>query len=406
MIIGEVRNSRRNERCRVFLHLLGSNPETDQPVFGCDVSPSVPVDPADIPFVALMPGTDWVVGIIAHGVRNEITAYVAPVAALGRPSIPWKKVCDVEDAVTGLDAHGDELFLLSHKDASRFKVLRTSLSKPDIAKADLIVPPGEPVLRNLAAAADALYVQSLDGGIGRLLRVPYGSKPEAVALPFNGAVNLSATDPRVPGTLLAMTSWTRAMAIYAYDPESKQTTDTGLQPVGPNDAPADLESVEVKAKSEDGTMVPLSITHRKGIKCDGSNPTLLEGYGSYGISEDPAFDPLLLAWYELGGIFAVAHVRGGGEYGEDWHQAGKGLTKPNTWKDFIACGQYLIDQKYTDSARLAGLGGSAGGITIGRSIAERPDLFAAVIDAVPASDMLRMESQRAAERTGVRVYQD
>ncbi len=375
----------------VYLHVLGSDPDKDQPVFGYSVSPAVRMDPTDIPFVVVVPGTNWAAGLIAHGVRNEITAYVATVAAIGRPSVRWKKVCDVDDAVTGLDAHGDELFLLSHNGASRFKVLRTSLSNPDIAKAELIVPPGEPVLRNLAAASDALYVQSLDGGIGRLVRVPYGSKPEMVPLPFNGAVNLSATDPRVPGTLLTMTSWTRAMAIYAYDPKSKQTTDTELQPTGPNDAPADLESIEVKVKSHDGTMVPLSITCRKGLKRDGLNPTLLEGYGSYGISEDPTFDPLLLAWYELGGIFAVAHIRGGGEYGEDWHLAGKGLTKANTWKDFIACGQYLIDQKYTDSSRLGGLGGSAGGITIGRSITERPDLFAAVIDAVPASDLLRME---------------
>jgi prolyl oligopeptidase len=378
-------------KSRVYLHVLGRDPDKDPLVFGYDASPAVRVDPTDIPFIEAVRGTTWIIGIIAHGVRNEITAYVAPATSIGRLPVPWKKVCDVDDAVTGLAARGDDLFLLSHKDASRFKVLRTALSKPDIAAAELIVPPGEPVLRDLAAASDALYVQALDGGIGRLLRIPYGSKAEMVPLPFNGTVDLSATDQRVPGTLLAMTSWTKAVAIYAYDPQSKQTTDTGLQPIGPNDAPADLESVEVKAKSHDGTMVPLSITYRKGLKRDGSNPALLLGYGSYGITEDPAFDPLLLAWYELGGIFAVAHVRGGGEYGEDWHLAGKGLTKPNTWKDFIACGQYLIDQKYTDAARLGGLGGSAGGITIGRSITERPDLFAAVIDAVPASDLLRME---------------
>jgi prolyl oligopeptidase len=212
-----------------------------------------------------------------------------------------------------------------------------------------------------------------------------------VALPFNGTVAFAATDPRVPGVLLDMRSWTKANAIYVYDPQSKQTTDTGLQPIGPNDAPADLESAELKVKSYDGTLVPLSITHKKGLKTTGANPTLLVGYGAYGITEDPTYDPKLLAWYEAGGVYAVAHVRGGGEYGEDWHLAGKGPTKPNTWKDFIACAQFLIDDKITDSAHLGALGGSAGGITIGRSITERPDVFAAVIDAVPASDMLRME---------------
>jgi prolyl oligopeptidase len=179
--------------------------------------------------------------------------------------------------------------------------------------------------------------------------------------------------------------------IYAYDPESHEVTDTKLQPIGPYDDPKDLESVEVKAKSYDGTLIPLSIVYKKGLKLDGSSPTLLEGYGAYGITEDPFFDPRFLAWYNLGGVFAVAHVRGGGEYGEDWHLAGKGLTKPNTWKDFIACGEYLIEHKYTDSAHLGGLGGSAGGITIGRSLTERPDLFAAMIDAVPLSDAVRFE---------------
>ena len=149
--------------------------------------------------------------------------------------------------------------------------------------------------------------------------------------------------------------------------------------------------MEVKAKSYDGTLVPLSIVYKKGLKLNGRNPTLLEGYGSYGITLDPFFDPKMIAWFERGGVFAVAHVRGGGEYGEDWHLAGKLLTKPNTWKDFIACAEYLINQKYTTTARLAIEGGSAGGITIGRSITERPDLFAVAIDAVPMSDVVRAE---------------
>jgi prolyl oligopeptidase len=162
--------------------------------------------------------------------------------------------------------------------------------------------------------------------------------------------------------------------------------------LGPFDAPEALESVEVKARSHDGEMIPLSIIYKRGIKLDGSNPTLLAGYGAYGISRDPGFNPALLAWYEKGGVYAVAHVRGGGEYGEDWYKAGYKLTKPNTWKDFIACAQYLIQNGYTSPARLAGTGGSAGGILIGRAITERPDLFGAAIIQVGCSDMLRMET--------------
>jgi len=378
-------------KSRAYLHVLGRDPDKDTVVFGYEVSPAVAVKPEDIPFAVTAPGTSYAGAVIAHGVQNEITFYVAPLASLDKPAIPWKRACDVEDDITGFDVHGDDLYLQSHKDASRFKVLRTKISDPSVAKAQVIVPASEAVIRNIAAAQDALYVQELDGGIGRLVRVPYGEQPEQVALPFEGTVSLAATDQRVPGTLLEMTSWTKANEIYAYDPQSKKISDTKLQPLGPYDDSKNLESVEVKAKSYDGTMVPLSITYKKGLKLDGSNPTLLRGYGAYGITEDPRFDPKYLAWYDVGGVSAVAHIRGGGEYGEDWHLAGKGLTKQNTWKDFIACAQYLIDHKYTDSAHLGGWGGSAGGITIGRSITVRPDLFAAVIDAVPASDMMRAE---------------
>jgi prolyl oligopeptidase len=378
-------------KSRAYLHVLGRDADKDKVVFGYEVSPGIAVKPEDIPFAVTAPGTSYAGAVIAHGVQNEITLYAAPLASLDKPNIPWKKVCDVEDDVTGFDVHGEDLYLQSHKDASRFKVLHTTLSEPNLAQAEVVIPASEAVIRSIAAAEDALYVQELDGGIGRLMRAPYGAQPEPVALPFEGTVSLAATDQRVPGTLLEMTSWTKANQIYAYDPQSKLITDTKLQPLGPYDDPKDLESVEVKAKSYDGTMIPLSITHKKGLKLDGSNPTLLRGYGAYGITEDPGFDPKYLAWYDLGGVYAVAHVRGGGEYGEDWHLAGKGLTKQNTWKDFVACAQYLIEHKYTDSAHLGGLGGSAGGITIGRSITERPDVFAAVIDAVPMSDVVRAE---------------
>jgi prolyl oligopeptidase len=376
---------------RVYLHVLGTPSEKDQLVFGVG-TPSITIDPADIPFVATWPGVSYAVGVIAHGVRNEITAYVAPLDALNGTTVPWKRFCDVDDDVTGFDVHGGDLYLLSHHGASRYKVLHTKLSDPQVVAADVVVPPSEAVIQNIAAASDALYVQELDGGLGRLVQVPYsGGKPEKIQLPFDGSVGLSATDLRVPGTLIELTSWTRARKIYAYESSRKNVTDTQLQPLGKFDAPADLESVEVKAKSYDGTLIPLSIVYRKGVKLDGSNPTLLEGYGAYGITLDPFFDPKYIAWFERGGVYAVAHVRGGGEYGEDWHLAGKLLTKPNTWKDFIACAEYLISQKYTSTSRLSIEGGSAGGVTIGRSITERPDLFAVAIDAVPMSDVVRAE---------------
>ncbi len=382
-------------KSRAYLHVLGTDPEKDTVVFGYGVFASVKVEPPDFPLVATTPDSNYAFGIVAHGVQNELTLYVAPLESVGKPDTPWRKVCDVEDEITNATLRGDDLYLLTHKGASRFKVIHTRASNPDLAKADVVVPASEAVITDFGAAQDALYIQLRDGAVGRLLRVPYetGAKPEPLALPLDGSIGLFPPDPRAPGVVFALTAWTRAARIYAYDPKTKSVADTKLRPVGPYDAPEEIKSVEVKVRSYDGTMVPLSILHKRGLKLDGSNAALLEGYGAYGISMDPFFDVKSLAWLERGGVMAFAHVRGGGEYGEDWHQAGRKLTKANTWRDFLACAEYLIEKKYTSAARLAGEGTSAGGILIGRAITERPELFAAALIEVGDTDTLRSEFQ-------------
>jgi prolyl oligopeptidase len=383
-------------KSHAYLHVIGTSPERDTVVFGYGVSPFVKVEPADISFVATFPDVPLALGIVEHG-SNDFTLYAAPLDSVGKRNTPWRKICDVDDAVTELAVRGDDLWLLTHKDASRFKVIHTHLSNPDLSHADVVVPPSEAVITNLAAAQDALYVQLRDGAVERLLRIRYeaGSKPEPVALPFDGSFQLYSSDVRVPGVIFALTGWTRAERIYEYDPSTKSVTDTKLRPAGPFDAPADIESEEVKVKGQDGTLVPLSIIHRRGLRLDGSNPVLLNGYGAYGSSLDPFFDPINLAWLERGGVLAFAHVRGGGEYGDDWQKAGKKLTKPNTWRDFIACAEYLVEKKYTSPAHLAGEGMSAGGITVGRAITERPDLFGAALIEVGFTDALRGELEES-----------
>lgn len=179
---------------------------------------------------------------------------------------------------------------------------------------------------------------------------------------------------------------------YGYEPSARRSHALELCPPTPDEDLTDVQVSEVKVPSHDGTLVPLSIIHRRGLKFDGSHPTLLNGYGAYGISQTPGSGPMLRAWVERGGVYAVAHVRGGGEYGEEWHRGGFQETKPNTWKDFIACAEYLIRQKYTAPRHLGGLGISAGGILMGRAITERPDLFGAAGIAVGATDMLRFET--------------
>jgi prolyl oligopeptidase len=380
----------RRLKSRVYLHRVGTDAESDVAVFGYGVVPGIDLDPSDNSGVTTDPRAKFALATVNRGFANENAIYLTTAESLGKPNAQWKKICGPEEDVTSFDFRGDDLFLVTHKDAPRYKVTRTSLSHPDVATAALVVPPGEAVIQNVVAAPDALYVQELDGGVGRLLRVPYdGGASQLVSLPVNGTLGLIGGDPRLRGLLLAMTSWTKAGRVYFYDPDTKRATDTGLQPPGPFDDSPDIEAVEVKARSYDGTMVPLSIVSKKGIKLDGSHPTLLTGYGAYAINMQQYYDPTALAWLERGGVFAVAHVRGGGEYGEEWHQGAMNQNKPNTWRDFIACAEYLVQHGYTSPAKLAGEGVSAGGILIGRAFTERPDLFAAALDDVGLSDMIR-----------------
>lgn len=307
-----------------YLHVLGTDMDKDAPVFGFGLSPRAEIAATDLPFLLTTANSRWAIGYVAHGVLNEVTIYKAPIAEIGKPDTPWEKICDVADDVTSLAIHGDEIYLLSHKDAPHFKVLRTTLSHPDVERAEVVVPESERVIKDVETAQDALYVQETDGIVGVLERWSYqGGTAEEVKLPFEGAAELSGVDERIPGALITMTSWVRAPRIYAFDEQKRTISDTKLQPLGPSGDPADIVSEEVRVKSWDGVMVPLSIVHMRGIKMDGANPALLWGYGAYGDSIDPTFDPTTLAWLEKGTVFALAHPRGGGELGEDWHKWGK-----------------------------------------------------------------------------------
>jgi prolyl oligopeptidase len=379
---------------RVFVHKLGDDPESDPVLAGVGLAPDIKLDPAEIPIATKAIGSNYVVLQSINGTQREIRAWTTPLSALAGDKTPWVKVADTSDEVNDIQVSGDNAYLLTHKGTPRFKVLRTSLAKPDIATADVVVPATESVVTAIATAKDALYLSKMNGGNSELFRVAYapGSSPTQLALPFVGDLEGMVADPREPGASFNLGGWVRFGSYFKVDPKSNKVVDTHLVPQGKFDNPTNLVETEVKAKAPDGTMIPMSIVHKKGLKLDGSNPTILWGYGTYGISQTPFFRPTYLPWFDRGGVFAVAHVRGGGEYGEDWYKAGYKATKPNTWHDAIACAEWLVANKYTSSPKMSIMGGSAGGIFVGRSITERPELFGAAVDQVPWSDMLRVET--------------
>jgi prolyl oligopeptidase len=386
------------EKSRAYLHHLGQNPdgEGDSAIFGYNFDPAISIDKDQDSLVITIPGCDYAFGVNTENESsNEIDAiYTTPISALEAGKPTWSPLVQKSDNVTGFDAEGDTVFLLTYKDAPRYKVISTNLAKPDIANATVVVPQSGNVIRNIGVAADALYVNSTDGGYNQLTRLPLTNgatgAAQTLTLPYQGAVNTLVTTETEPGAIFTLESWTRSALWYGYDPKSDKIADTGLQkPIAADTS--GLISKQVTATSYDGTQIPLAIIMKADTKPNGKNPTLLYGYGSYGITDSPGFDPTFLPWFNRGGILAIAEIRGGGWNGEDWHKAGMKLTKLNTVFDFIACGQYLVDQHYTSPKYLGGEGGSAGGITIGGAITWRPDLFAAAIDSHGDTDSLRME---------------
>jgi prolyl oligopeptidase len=390
----------RRRNGRTYLHRPGTRAEDDLLVLGRDHNPRVPMASTDRPFVMIPAGSVWVLAIVSHsalsGTLDELlsdcTFYVAPRTGLADPATcPWRRIAGPADGVTAYTVHGDTMFLVTHRGAPRSRVLALSLADPDLARATEVVPGGERAVVAVKVVGDQLLVHDTAGGLSRLRRVPLaGGEPEEVPLPVDGAMLEWAGHPARAEALLVLNSWTDAPRAYRYDAVRGTVQDAGLtQPSTVDFSDVAVSHVDVPAR--DGTLVPLHLVHRTGISLDHENPTILTGYGSYGRVVRGLYDPTLLAWYERGGVYAQAGLRGGGEYGREWHEAGRGPGKENTITDFIDCAEYLVAHGYTRPGRLAGDGISAGGIPTGGALVRRPDLWAAMVMRVPAVNLTRQE---------------
>jgi prolyl oligopeptidase len=342
----------------------------------------------ETPILEVSPGVSVAMLVSQNGVQNEIKAWTAPVAKAASPDA-WTPLLDRDDGVTSADARGDQIFLLSHKNAPTFQVLQLRAGEPLSAARVLVPAKPERVVEGVHAAADALYVVTREGVYSHLLRIPAGTDHvEEVTLPAHGHIGEVFTDPRAPGLILEMSSWVLAPTHYSFAPTAKTFAELHVGVHG--DIRADDFTVQdLEAKAKDGVAVPLSLVQPK----DASGPqiTVVEAYGSYGISNLADFSPRRASFMTQGITYGICHVRGGGELGEAWRLGGKDANKPNTWRDLIACGDDLIARGITSRDKLFIIGGSAGGITVGRAMEERPELFAGVLDLVPAANTLRAE---------------
>jgi prolyl oligopeptidase len=386
---------------KVFLHRLGADPETDRLILDSDNLPFAFKAQLIIPSVAVPTGSDHALAFVGGGTQPELAIQTAPLAEVLAGAPAWRSVAEPSDGVVWTTTQGSTIYLLTHKDAPRFRVVSEALDAPGFASARTVAAERGGVLTCVVAASDALYLAERDGGGMKLLRLSYGAtSPEQIATPFKGTIYPPATDdgamsadPRAPGALVEIESWVRAPQWFAYDPALRKLVDAKIIPPFPRDL-SGYDTLETAIRAPDGTMVPLSIVYKHGLKRDGARPTLLEGYGNFAVPMDPNFRPSLIAWLDRGGVFAQAHVRGGGELGEPWHRGGMLANKENSITDFIASGEALIAMGFTSKARLAGAGASGGGLTVGAAMIQRPDLFRVAVLQVPGVNPLRFEQLR------------
>jgi prolyl oligopeptidase len=373
-----------------LLHRLGSDPRDDRVVMVRGLDPAVSVDEREFPIVLAPQRGGHALLQLQGGVRRENPLYVAPLADLLAGRATWTRVCTVDDQVVDFAADDRHLYLLTTRGADNGRVLRTPLEAPSVAAAVEVVPEGPRVIEAIAMAGDGLYLKDLDGGYHSLRRLDRQGRLTAVPLPWEGSIDSLSTNPAEDGAWLDGGGWLLPYTTFHHDPASGRTEPAGLAPPSPLDLSA-YEARRLVVTARDGTRVPLSLVAKKGLPRDGRNPTLVQAYGAYQISMNPFFSPRTLALLERGGVFAVAHVRGGGEFGRRWWKGGQKLTKPNTWRDLIDCCEHLVRERWASPATLAIQGGSAGGIAVGMAMTERPDLFAAVISNVGVSNALRAE---------------
>ena len=362
---------------QVYFHKLGTPVEKDTYSLGKEL-PRI----AEISLGTSDDGK-YILAEVANGDGGEFAFYLFDGKA-------WKQITRFEDKVTRMIFGRDgRLYLLSKTGAPRGKVLRLDPKKPDLARAELLVPESEATIQNLVLTDSRLYVVDLLGGPSQIRLFDLkGNALSQVPIPPISAVGQIA---RLGGdeVLIHISSYLAPSAWHRFSGKGAVTRSKLF-----NTSPADfsgIEAVRETCVSKDGTRVPINILRKKGMILDHSAPTLLYGYGGYDVSLSPWFNPSTLVWLEQGGVYAVANIRGGGEFGETWHEDGKLTRKQNVFDDFAACAAYLSTAGYTRPDRLALQGGSNGGLLMGAMITQHPELFRAARSAVGIYDMLRSE---------------
>ncbi len=384
------KNKNSNLNSKAIVYRLDTNPENLNVVLSKEYNPDISIKPEDFPIVEITDtNAKYAVGVISGSSPYDDSYYI-PIDQLYQNKTKWiplfKKTHRIKDYIV----HGENIFFLTANNAPNFKICKTSMDSKNFDDPEVLVPEKkEEIIKYFVVTKKGLFFTTVINGVrAKLYRLHDGRQIEILLPKPSADIKLYTHGNNV---MIATKGWLSKTKRYLFNFETETLDEYNLFSDNNTDDFDDLVVEELTVPSHDGKEVPLSLIYKKGTKKDGNTPVLIRGYGAYGVPMVPnPYYPFLLYARE-GGIYAVAHVRGGGEKGNAWYKGGHKATKPNTWKDFIACTEYLIDKKYTSKGKIAVWSGSAGGILIGRAITERPDLFAAAIIDRGILNTIRME---------------
>ncbi len=390
---------------RVMWIQVGQSVAKAVPVFGPTVNRKLGLARLDVANLQFQPGSAWMLARTNDTTVPEGFLFAARVADLPKgAAIPWQLISTFDDKVIQAQLKGDDAYLLTYSGAPRNRMIKLNLNQPDLKAAlsqapEVATPSPSAVLEGFTLSKTAIVASVREGTSIGIRQYPFdnfagNTLGVGVPMPHPGAAHVHADAAQAFDDILyTLGGWIEPARIWRFDArlQGGQNEELALGTAPQKVDGLDIEVSDVLAKSHDGAMVPMTLLHKKGLPLNGSNPTLLVGYGAYGLSETAHYSAADRVWLEKGGVLAYANVRGSGVYGQGWYRGGFKATKANTWKDGIACAQYLIREGYASPATLAIEGGSAGGIFAGRAITEAPALFAAAVIQVGVLDAVRAE---------------
>ncbi len=372
------------------VYTIGKNPKTTTS-FSKENNPEIGMRSEDFPMIYVdHPNTDYILGIVG-GATPFTDAYYITKEELDQKKQNWKPLFKKEDRIKSYHIDNDSIIYMTANNSPNYKICKTSIITPDFENPKVIADEKEEEVIKyfMSTKRGLLFSTGINGVATKLYYINKGIEKEIKLPKPYGDIKLYRKGEDI---LVVTKGWLSDIEQHLFNFDTETLENFNVFPDKFIDDFADLVVEEVTVTSHDGAEVPLSLVYKKGTQKNGSTPVVMRAYGAYGVSMVPnSYYPFLFCARE-GAIYAVAHVRGGGEKGDDWHKGGHKTTKPNSWKDFIACTEYLINNKYTSKGKVAIWSGSAGGVVIGRAMTERPDLYNAVIIDRGILNTIRIES--------------